>query len=252
MLRFQDLVDGFKKLNLKRGDVLLVHSSFKSFGGVEGGPQTVIDALLSILGEEGTLIVPTFNFDFCEGKAFDMMNTPSKQGIITEFVRKNPKSRRILHPIHSFSILGKLADQLGSLRYKSSFGKDSLFAKLRELDSKIMIVGLIYSRSLTFIHHVEEMVGCDYRYLKKFTGTIIDEFGKIYADDFLMNVRDLDRGVITNCEPMGEILDREGIAKIAKIGSSTIRLMKANDVYKCVLREMKRNPHILCEIHPPE
>jgi len=42
----EDLVRSFRELGLKAGDVLLVHSSYKSFGGVEGGPQTVVDALL--------------------------------------------------------------------------------------------------------------------------------------------------------------------------------------------------------------
>ena len=59
MIGFEKLISEFKDLGLEKGDVVLVHSSYKSFGGVEGGPQTVIDALLSILGEEGTLIVPT-------------------------------------------------------------------------------------------------------------------------------------------------------------------------------------------------
>jgi aminoglycoside 3-N-acetyltransferase len=56
MIGFRELVNGVKELGLEKGDVVLVHSSFKSFGGVEGGPQTVIDALLEVLGEEGTLV----------------------------------------------------------------------------------------------------------------------------------------------------------------------------------------------------
>ncbi|MBA7555354.1 hypothetical protein ES705_48015 [subsurface metagenome] len=52
MIGFRELVNGVKELGLEKGDVVLVHSSFKSFGGVEGGPQTVIDALLEVLGKE--------------------------------------------------------------------------------------------------------------------------------------------------------------------------------------------------------
>lgn len=63
-ISFDELVLNFQKAGLTSGDVLLVHSSYKSFGGVEGGPQTVIDAIRSILTDEGTLIVPTFNYDF--------------------------------------------------------------------------------------------------------------------------------------------------------------------------------------------
>ena len=68
MLDYKKLVTEFKRIGLKEKDVVLVHSSFKSFGEVEGGPQTVVDALISTLGNEGTLIVPRFNFDFSRVK----------------------------------------------------------------------------------------------------------------------------------------------------------------------------------------
>jgi aminoglycoside N3'-acetyltransferase len=251
MIRFNDIVAGFKEVGLEKGDVVLVHSSFKSFGGVESGPQTVINALLDVLGEEGTLIVPTFNFQFCRGETFDVRETPSHMGIISELIRKNPKSRRVFHPIYSFAILGKLTDELGSIRYKSSYGRDSIFGKLRDLDGKIMIIGLSYNNSMTFFHHVEEMEGCDWRYFKKFTGTVVEKSGRSYEDTFIMLVRDLGRGIVTAVDPMGEVLEREGVVSINKIGESTVKLMKANDVYRITAREMKNNPKLLYQIEAP-
>ena len=64
MLTFENLVEGFRSLGVEEGDTLLVHSSYKSFGEVDGGPQTVIRALEVVLGVDGTLIMPTLNFDF--------------------------------------------------------------------------------------------------------------------------------------------------------------------------------------------
>jgi len=248
VINYTDLESGLKKSGLEKGDVMLLHSSFKSFGEVEGGPQTVVDALLSVLGKEGTLIVPTFNFDFSStNKPWDVKTTPSQMGIISEFVRQNPKSRRIFHPIYSFSIIGNLADELGSLRYKSSYGADSLFAKLKKLNGKIMQIDSVY-KGTTFFLHVEEMEGCNYRYLKEFTGKVTDETGRTYEDTFLINVRDLSRGVITNVKAMGDILIHEGIAKVTKIGDATVWTMKADDVYKRTALEMKNNPYILCHI----
>ena len=82
MLTFEELVDGFRKLGVAEGDTLLVHSSYKSLGEVEGGPQTVIRALEAALGEQGTLIMPTFNFDFTQGKPWDVRKTRSKMGAL--------------------------------------------------------------------------------------------------------------------------------------------------------------------------
>ena len=252
MLTFDDLVTEFRALGLEAGDTLLVHSSYKSFGGVEGGPQTVIDALLHVLGEGGTLIMPTFNFDFCKGKPWDVRTTPSHMGILTELVRKDPRACRVFHPIYSFAIIGKHQEMLCGHRYKSSYGRDSVFGKLRDLDGKIMIVGLTYNNSMTFFHHIEEMEGVDYRYMKAFTGQVTDWDGRTYEDTFTMLVRDIDRGVHTMVDPMGALMEEAGIAAIRKIGEATVKLMKANDVYEFTAREMKKNPTLLYRIEKPD
>ncbi len=245
---FDELVSNFKKIGLSSGDVLLVHSSFKSFGGVEGGPQTVISALRSILTEEGTLIVPTFNYDFCDGKPYDVKKTPSKMGIISELVRTDSNSKRTLDPVFSFAILGKHRDYLANLKYEHSFGPNSIFAKLRELDAKIMIIGLPYNESLTFFHHIEETQGCDYRYFKEFRGTITGYDDVKRDSKIVLFVRDIERGVQNSVDKMGFIMEQEGIVKKTVIGKSEIKLMKANDVYQRTVEEMKKNPHILIKI----
>ncbi len=248
MLSKNDLVENFQAIGLQAGDTLLVHSSYKSFGGVEGGPETVIDALLQVLGVEGTLIMPTFNFDFCKGQPWDVRSTPSQMGAITNMVRENPEAKRVFHPIYSFAVLGKNAEYLTQERYKSSYGVNSLFAKLRQVDGKIMVVGLLYNDSMTFFHHVEEMEGVEYRYLKEFTGMVTDENGNAYEDTFSMLVRDLEDGVQTRVDPMGDLMEAAGIISVRKIGEAKVCLMKANEVYAFTAREMRRDPKLLYTI----
>lgn len=245
---FDELVLNFQKLGLTNGDVLLVHSSYKSFGGVEGGPQTVINALRSILTKEGTLIVPTFNYDFCDVKPFNVKKTPSKMGIISELVRTDSNSKRTLDPVFSFAIIGKHRDYLANLRSDHSFGPNSIFAKLRELDAKIMIIGLAYNESMTFFHHIEETQGCDYRYFKEFRGSITDYDDVKQDGKIVLFVRDIERGVQNAVDKMGLIMEQEGIVKKMIIGDSEIKIMKANDVYQRTTEEMKKNPHILIKI----
>ena len=245
MLTFENLVEGFRDLGVEEGDTLLVHSSYKSFGAVDGGPQIVINALESVLGEDGTLVMPTFNFDFNKGTPWDVRSTPSKMGVLTELVRNNPRAKRVFHPFYSFAILGRHAEMLGSLRYKSSYERNSVFGKLRDLDGKIMVIGLSYTNSMTFFHHIEQMEGVDYRFLKEFTGEVTDWDGTTKVDTFEMLVRDIDKGVITEVNPMGELMEKEGIIKVGKIGEADVKLMKANDVYAFTAREMRRDPHLL-------
>ncbi|GAB4446315.1 MAG: hypothetical protein OHK0041_04950 [Anaerolineales bacterium] len=247
MLTFEKLVEEFRALGVEEGDTLLVHSSYKSLGPVDGGPQTVIRALEAALGTdaEGTLIMPTFNFGFNKGEPWDVRTTPSKMGVLTELVRTDPRAKRVFHPFYSFAALGKHAEMLGSLRYKSAYERNSVFGKLRDLDGKIMVIGLSYTNSMTFFHHIEQMEGVDYRYLKQFTGQVTDENGVTYTDTFEMLVRDIDKGVVTEVNPMGELMEKAGIVKIRKIGEADVKLMKANEVYAFTAREMKRDPHLL-------
>ena len=245
MLTLESLTSAFRDLGVQTGDTLLVHSSYKSLGEVNGGPQTVIAALLAALGNDGTLIMPSFNFDFNKGKPWDVRSTPSQMGILTEFVRKDPRAKRVFHPIYSFAIIGKHAEMLGSLRYKSSYERNSVFGKLRDLDGKIMVIGLSYTNSMTFFHHIEQMEGVDYRFQKQFTGEVTDWDGTTKVDTFEMFVRDIDRGVKTMVDPMGELMEKAGVIKSKKIGEADVKLMKANEVYAFTAREMRRDPHLL-------
>ena len=250
MLTLTDLVDGFRALGVEAGDTLLVHSSYKSFGPVDGGPQTVIRALELAVDTEhdGTLIMPTFNFGFNKGEPWDVRTTPSKMGVLTDLVRQDPRAKRVFHPFYSFAILGKHAEMLGGLRYKSAYERNSVFGKLRDLDGKIMVIGLSYTNSMTFFHHIEQMEGVDYRFLKQFTGEVTDADGRTYTDTFEMLVRDIDKGVITEVDPMGFLMEEKGVIQVRKIGEADVKLMKANEVYAFTAREMRRDPHLLYRI----
>lgn len=241
-----NLVIKFKELGLESNDIVLVHSSFKSFGGVEGGPQTVIDSILEIIGNSGTLIVPTFNFDFCEkDPVFDIINTPSKMGVITELVRNNPNSKRTKDPVYSFSIIGKYANELYKNDVENSYGNNSIFAKLREFNGKIMIVGLSYTNSMTFFHHIEEMQKVEYRFPKEFHGKFINEKREEHHCSITFRVRDINKGVRTELDRMGKILEKENIVKVKKIGKATVKLMNANTVFARTVNELNKNSDIL-------
>jgi aminoglycoside 3-N-acetyltransferase len=251
VIDFDGLVTGFKKIGLTNGDVVLVHSSFKSLGEVKGGPQKVVDALVSVVGEKGTVIFPNFNFDFSRyGTTWNIKDTPSHMGIISEFARKDPRSLKVFHPIYSFSIIGKHAEKLVKNKYKGGYSKESVFNKLRILDGKIIHIDTIYKGS-TFFHHVEEMVQVDYKFFKEFTGFVIDKNEKKINDTFELYVRDLDRGIVTDVTKISKILEKKEIMKNGEIGDATVWYMKAEDVFQCTEDAIKKDPHVLCKIINP-
>lgn len=248
MLEKTDITSALVDIGITSGDIIMVHSSFKELSPVNGGPSTVIDALLDVLSKSGTLIMPTFNFDFCLGKVYDRILTKSNMGVLTEMVRTDPRARRVFNPIFSFAMIGDMAEELSTSSIISSFGKDSMFEKFHNLNGKILAIGLPYQKSFTFIHYVEQSVKCEYRFVKEFCGEMIDKSRKTHKVVCDMSVRNMDMGVDTYIEPMGAKMEREGVIKVGRIGDTSVKLARAVDFYEATKRIPLDSPELLRRI----
>jgi len=60
MINQTDLIKGFRDLGIQSGMALEVHSSLSSLGYVEGGANTVIEALMATVGNNGVIVMPAF------------------------------------------------------------------------------------------------------------------------------------------------------------------------------------------------
>lgn len=201
----------FSGSGIIKGGVLLVHSSIARTLKREGcGPKEVISALLKQLGPDGTLLLPLFNFDFTKGTPFDVAMTPSHMGALTEAGRTWPGAVRTGHPIYSFAAIGAQADRFSRINNRSGYGEDSPFAMLRELDGQIAVIDLPDQNSMTFYHHVEEMMAVPYRYYKKFSGSYTNQDGETSSQTYSIFVRDIENGVLTSVDRMGERLWSKG------------------------------------------
>ena len=152
-------------LGVRQGDILLVHSSLSRLGYVEGSADTVIDALLDVLGHDGTLVMPAFSFrtgmqEHLESEPhFDLVTSPSQMGKITEVFRLRPGVRRSLHPTHSICVFGPQAQYLteGHEVCLTPFAANSPFAKLVECRGKILCLGVSIAY-ITSYHTFEDWI----------------------------------------------------------------------------------------------
>lgn len=112
----EDIVKAFREAGVNEKDTILIHSSLKSFGYVEGGAMSVIDAAKEAVTEEGTVVFPTLvQRDFANAyKNWDKDKSPSDVGYITEVFRKLPGSYRSDQATHSVAAWGKNALELVS------------------------------------------------------------------------------------------------------------------------------------------
>ena len=165
MLKKEEITASLRKLGITEGDTVLVHSSFKSFGGVDGGAHTVISAFLDAIGEEGTLVFPTFcQKDWEHVYENWHMDAPSDVGYLTEYFRKLPDARRSNQATHSVAAIGKRRDELTAThgetgkRYgafgDTPFSADSPWEKMYLENAKVVLIGVTF-RCVTFRHYAE-------------------------------------------------------------------------------------------------
>ncbi len=163
------LVSDLLALGVRPGGVLLVHSSLRSLGPVEGGAEEVVKGLLEALGPSGTLLMPALSYESvgAYNPLFDVARTPSCVGALPEYFRTRPGTRRSVHPTHSVSGTGRLAADLLSGHEKDSTpcGAHSPFARLPQVEGQILFLGCGL-RPNTSMHAVEERVEPPYLFGK--------------------------------------------------------------------------------------
>ena len=223
---------------LQRGDKVLLHSNLKYLFKfllnikINFTINNIADSILEFLGPSGTLILPTFNFDFCEGRSFSYLNSKSKMGILSEFLRSRSKLNRTWHPVYSFSIHGNIpANEMKKKNY-SAYGKNSIFHWLHTNGGKIGIIDLPDQKSMTFYHYVEEMMNVDWRFFKDFVGTYEDLNGNKNNVSARIFVRKIGEGVITEVNNMEKILWSKNLYKGHNINSCKgLRTILAEDIF---------------------
>lgn len=178
---YEQLKQDLKNIGISAGDLLVVHSSFKSLGYVEGGAECVIAAFKDLLGEEGTLVFPTFTYATSYADSFfSNLETPSCVGYLSEFFRKTEGVIRTNHPTHSVAIYGKLQAELneGVELDDTPMGVHSPYRKFAKYGGKILMLGCSLAHN-SFIHAMEEVVDAPYALRGHQEYTIVDETGNV-------------------------------------------------------------------------
>lgn len=172
-VRLRDLLLGLRDLHLA-GAPVIVHSSLKSFGQVEGGAWTVVNALVAVFN---TMIVPTFTYktmiiprngpennaitygaaqELNQMAEFFTLRMPADpmMGIIPEMFRRHPRVKRSTHPIQSFA--GINAEKILAAQTMS----DHLapIGVMEKADGWVVLLGVNHTVN-TSIHYAEKLAG---------------------------------------------------------------------------------------------
>jgi len=103
------LANQLQEIGVKRGDVIMVHSSFKSLGIKD--PEQIILALLEVIGVSGTLLMPALSYLQKPSDVHDTNRTPTYVGFLSEYFRCRTGTQRSIHPTHSVCGVGRQAHE---------------------------------------------------------------------------------------------------------------------------------------------
>ncbi len=174
------LTADLRRLGLAEGMTVLVHSSLKSLGWVNGGPVAAIQALQDVLTPAGTLVMPAHTGDLSDPAywqnppippswhdlvretmpVFDPRLTPTRgMGRIAELFRTWPGVRRSFHPQLSFAAWGKQAEFVtANHELANALGEGSPLARVYDLDGYVLLLGVGYDSNTSF-HLAEYRAG---------------------------------------------------------------------------------------------
>ncbi len=223
------------EMGIKKGDILLVHSALSSIGYVEGGADTVIDALLETVGEEGTIAMSTLTGWF---KPYDSKTSPSEVGKISEVFRKRPGIFRSLHPVHSIAAYGRQAQYIteGHDKADTGCGRGTPYDKIKQLNGKVMLLGVDMDRN-TIMHFIEEEA--DLPFLLELSipaPTYIEDYKN---KQFILKKFPPGHRDFLNLTPI--LREKDALVE-GKIGNALVKVMNVKELFEIGIQTLKQQP----------
>ena len=239
-------------LGIEPHDTVLVHSSMKAIGAVEGGADTVLDAFSEVL-KPGLLVLPTHTWEQVtpDNPVFDVLEESSCVGLLTNLFRKRPGVVRSWHPTHSVAALGNDAVDFvaGEEDVDTPCARQGCWGKLYDRKAKVLFLGAELSRN-TLIHGVEEWANIPNRLtsyhvlykIKTPDGRILDRPMRRHSAP----ISDVSRNYAKLAEPLLE----RGIAVQGIIGDAASVLIEVAPMVELTTEFLKRNPDLFLDLDP--
>ncbi len=253
------LVADLKKLGVAAGDTIMLHVSVKAIGWIVGGPDIVAQALLDVIGPEGTLMM----YVGWEDSPYELEQWPEnwqkaymreclpfdpatsrayrKWSILTEYLRTWPNAFRSNNPDASCAAVGARAQWLTEnhpLQY--GYGPGSPLAKLCEAKGKVLLLGAPFG-SISLLHYAEHIANVPNKRIVHYRMPMLKEGQRVWVD-----VEEFDTcgNVLPDAREYFELIPREYLAagkgKSGKVGQAQSHLFDATDFVKFAVQWLER------------
>jgi aminoglycoside 3-N-acetyltransferase len=254
------MITDLRDLGIHEGQVVMLHASVRAVGWVVGGPDTVLQAILEVIGPVGTLMMlvgwednPYHINDWQPEKRkayleecppFDPATSRANRrwGILTEYLRTWPGAQRSSHPEGSFAAVGAQARHIiedQPLNY--GYGDGSPLAKLCEARGKVLMLGTPPD-TVTLVHYAESLADVPGKRIVHYRMPVLRRCERVWAD---LEEYDTSRGIV---DWQGEdylpviVLEylASGRGSSGKVGQAQCHLLDAPELVDFAVRWMER------------
>lgn len=251
-----EIKTALKEVGIEKGQAVMVHTSLSSLGYVCGGAQSVIEALLEGVGEEGTIMMPTQswkNLDPTTGvywqepeewwsvireniPAYDKHITPTNtMGAVAEMFRQWQGTYRSDHPARSVAAWGHYAKYLTENHDLSDiFGDSSPIGKLYELDGYVLLIGVGYDKN-TSLHLADVRADYPGKHNVVESSAIKIDGQRVWKSYETLAVDGEDFPAI------GEAFEQTGQVRHAALGSGILSMMRQRTLVDFAVKWIEEN-----------
>jgi aminoglycoside 3-N-acetyltransferase len=230
-----------RAFGVRRGGVLLVHTSFRAVRPVAGGPEGLIAALRDALGPEGTLVMPSWSG--LDDEPFDPRTTPSADdlGVVAQTFWRLPGVRRSNH-FHAFAAVGPQAEAVTAdpLPLPPHIPASPV-GRVHDLNGQVLLLGVGHSENTT-LHLAELIAQVPYR---------TESYCTVLENGRRVQIR---YGENNHCCARFALADGwlrdAGRQAEGRVGHAQSRLADSRDIVALAVERLVADP--LFFLHPPE
>ena len=243
MLNKEILRDQLRQMGIQPTDTVLIHTSLKAVGYIDGGADGLIDAFRDSL-DRGLFLVPTHTWANVNPAhpVFDVRSSVPCIGALPKAAALRPDGIRSLHPTHSIWAYG--ADAAEFVRGEENAATPAppgfCWDRLADREAKILLIGVSHNRN-TFIHSIDERAKLPDRLSDNaFDVTILDRNGKALhrrvRSHFCSKTNDVSQFYVNFEKPLTEL----GAQTMGRLGNAAVRIVDAKKCREIILRIYSR------------
>jgi aminoglycoside 3-N-acetyltransferase len=213
-------------------------------GYLKNGPKDLVEALFAVIGEKGNVLMPNspnaeFQLNYIKkNRLFDVKNSVSKLGAISEYFRLLPGAKRSEHPTEPVSCIGPDAEYFTQTHFgeKTPYTKNSPFYKLTQKKGKILYIGVTFANAGTSLHLLEDAVSnfkFPVYYPMAFNVKVQKENGELKEMETF--VHDPAQSKKRKCDALIPLFEEAGVLFHSKIGKAPTLVVSADGMYETML-----------------